>query len=53
LQIPSQTNGDNLDNVRRETSRTSKKEKMDYFKEEDNELQVSSKNKISETYMEA
>jgi hypothetical protein len=45
-----QTNGNNVNNVRRETNRTFRNEKREYLKEEVNELETSSKTKISETY---
>jgi hypothetical protein len=40
LQIPSQTNGDNLKNVRHETSRTFRNKKREYLKEKMNELET-------------
>jgi hypothetical protein len=43
-QNPSETNGDNLNNVRRETSRTLGK-KEGILKEKINELETNSKNK--------
>jgi hypothetical protein len=44
LQCPSQTNGDNLSNVRCKTSRTFKNKKREYLKEKSNELETNSKN---------
>jgi hypothetical protein len=38
-------NGDNMDNVRREASRTSSPKKREYLKNEFNELETNSKNK--------
>jgi hypothetical protein len=45
LQNPSQTNGDNLNSVRREGSRIFRKKKREYLKEKINELERNSKNK--------
>jgi hypothetical protein len=45
LQNPSQTNGDNLNNVRHETSRTFRNKKRKYLKEKINELETNSENK--------
>jgi hypothetical protein len=54
LQNPSKRNGDNLKNVRRETSRTFRNKKMEYLKEDFNKLETSSKKKkISQPYIEA
>jgi hypothetical protein len=51
LQNPSQTNGDNLNNVRRETSRNFGNKKREYLKEKKIELKTNSKNKyIRDTY---
>jgi len=49
LQNPSQTSGDNLNNVRHETSRTFRNKKREYLKEKINELETN-RTKISETY---
>jgi hypothetical protein len=43
LQDPSETNGDNLDNVRRETSRHFRNKKREYLKDKINELATNSK----------
>jgi hypothetical protein len=45
LQNPSQINGDNLQNLRRETSRIFRKKKREYWKDEINELEINNKNK--------
>jgi hypothetical protein len=45
LQNPSQINGDNLQNLRRETSRTFKNKKKEYLKGKINELETNNKNK--------
>jgi hypothetical protein len=45
LQNPAHINGDNLQNLRRETSRTLRKKKEDYLKDKINELETSNKNK--------
>jgi hypothetical protein len=45
LQNPSQTNGDNLQNVRRETSRIFRKKKREYLKDKINGLETYNKNK--------
>jgi hypothetical protein len=45
LQNPSQINGDNLHNIRRETSRTFKNKKREYLKDKVNELETNNKNK--------
>jgi hypothetical protein len=45
LQNPSQINGDNLKNLRRETNRTFKNKKREYLKGKINELQTNNKNK--------
>jgi hypothetical protein len=51
LQDPSQINGDNLDNVRREASKQLRNEKRQCMKDGINELAISSKNKnIRELY---
>jgi hypothetical protein len=51
-QNPSQTNGDNLGNVRREISRNFRNRKRGYLEEQIHEHETSSENKISETYIE-
>jgi hypothetical protein len=45
LQEPSQINGGNLQNLRRETSRTFRKKKREYLKGKTNELETDNKNK--------
>jgi hypothetical protein len=45
LQNPSQINGDNLHNLRRETSRTFRNKKREYLKGKINELETNNKNK--------
>jgi hypothetical protein len=45
LQNPSQINGDNLKNLRRETSRTFRNKKREYLKGKINELESNNKNK--------
>jgi hypothetical protein len=45
LQDPSEMYGHNLNNVRREDSRRSRKKKRDYLKDNINELATNSKNK--------
>jgi hypothetical protein len=45
LQNPSKVTGDNLDNVRREASRTFSSKKREYLKNKINELETNSKNK--------
>jgi hypothetical protein len=45
LQNPSQINGDNLQNLRRETSRTFRSKKRKYLKEKINNLETNNKNK--------
>jgi hypothetical protein len=42
---PSEINGDNLNNVRREASRYFRNEKREYLKDKINELATDSKNK--------
>jgi uncharacterized protein YaaR (DUF327 family) len=44
LQDPNETNGDNLNNVRREASRHFRNNKREYLKDKINELATSSKN---------
>jgi hypothetical protein len=45
LQDPSEINGDNLNNVRREASRHLRNRKREYLKDRSNELATNSKNK--------
>jgi uncharacterized protein YaaR (DUF327 family) len=45
LQSPSQTNGNTLNNVRCEATRTFRNKKKEYLKEKINELETNSKNK--------
>jgi hypothetical protein len=45
LQNPSQINGNNLQNLRRETSRIFRNKKMEYLKGKINELETNNKNK--------
>jgi hypothetical protein len=45
LQNPSQKNGDNLQNLRHETSRTFRKKKRESLKGKINELEINNKNK--------
>jgi hypothetical protein len=45
FQIPSQINGDNLQNLRRGTSRTFRNKKREYLKDKVNELETNNKNK--------
>jgi hypothetical protein len=45
LQDTSQVNGDNMDNVRRDPSRTFRAKKREYLKNKINELETNSKNK--------
>jgi hypothetical protein len=45
LQNPSQINGDNLQNVRSETSRTFRNKKREYLKNKINELETNNKTK--------
>jgi hypothetical protein len=45
LQNPSQINGDDLQNSRRETSRTFRNKKREYLKDKINELETNNKNK--------
>jgi hypothetical protein len=53
LQDPSEINGDNLNNVRREASRHFKIKKREYLKDKINELATNSKNKdIRDLYRE-
>jgi hypothetical protein len=51
LQNPSQISGDNLQNLRRETSRTFTKKKREYLKNGISELETNNKNKnIRDSY---
>jgi hypothetical protein len=53
LQDPNEINGDNLTNVRRETSRNFRGKKKEYLKDKINELATNSKNKnTGDIYME-
>jgi hypothetical protein len=52
LQDPSEINGDNLNNVRREASRSLRNKMREYLKDKINELALNSKNKTSETCIE-
>jgi hypothetical protein len=53
LQYPSEINGDNLNNVRCETSRHYRKKEREYLKNRIDELATSSKNKnIRDLYRE-
>jgi ABC-type lipoprotein export system ATPase subunit len=45
LPNPSQINGDNINNVRNETRSTFRNRKMEYLKDEINELETRTKNK--------
>jgi hypothetical protein len=45
LQNPSQFNGDNLQNLKRETTRTFRNKKREYMKDKTNELETNNKNK--------
>jgi hypothetical protein len=45
LQNPSQINGDNLQNLGHETSRTFRNKKREYLKDKINELETNNKNK--------
>jgi hypothetical protein len=45
LQDPSEINGDNLNNVRREASRYFRNKRREYLKDNINELATNSKNK--------
>jgi len=49
LQNPSYANGDDMNNIRHETSRTLNNKMREYLKEKINELET----EISETYIEA
>jgi hypothetical protein len=50
LQDPSKINGDNLNNVRRETRKYFRNKKREYLKDKINELATNSKNKIRDLY---
>jgi hypothetical protein len=50
LQDPSEINGDNLNNIRREASRHFRNKKREYLKDRNNELAKNSKNKIRDLY---
>jgi hypothetical protein len=51
MQDPSEINGDNLNNVRREASRHFRNKKREYLKDKINELATNSKNKnITDLY---
>jgi hypothetical protein len=52
LQDPSEINGDNLKNVKREANRYFRNKKKEYLKDKINELATNSKNKKSETCIE-
>jgi hypothetical protein len=45
LQNPSQINGDNLQNLRHETTRIFRKKEREYVKDKINELETNNKNK--------
>jgi hypothetical protein len=51
LQDPSEINGGNLNNVRREASRYFRNKKREYLKDKINELAMNSKNKNNKTYI--
>jgi hypothetical protein len=53
LQNPNQINGDNLKNLRRETSRILRKKNREYLKGKINELETNNKDKIFEICREA
>jgi hypothetical protein len=53
LQNPSQINGDNLQNLRRKTSRTFRNKKREYMKGKINKLETNNKIKILEICTEA
>jgi hypothetical protein len=53
LQNPNQINGDNLQNVRRETSRIFRKKKREHLKGKINELETNNKTKTLEICTEA
>jgi hypothetical protein len=48
LQDPSEVNEDNLINVRRKASKQSRKKKREYLKDKIDELELNSKNRISD-----
>jgi hypothetical protein len=45
LQNPSQISGDNVQNLRCDTSKTFRNKKREYLKDENNEIQSNNKNK--------
>jgi hypothetical protein len=49
LEDPSEINGDNLNNIRRQTSRYFRNKKRKYMKDKIDELAANSKNRILET----
>jgi hypothetical protein len=49
---PSQTNGDNLNNIRHETTRTSRNKEREYLKEKINETETN-RTEMSQTYTES
>jgi hypothetical protein len=53
MQNPSQINGDNLENLRRETSRTFRNKKREYLKGKINKFETNNKTRISEICIEA
>jgi hypothetical protein len=53
LQNPSQINGANLKNVRRETSRTFRNKKREYLKDKISEFETNKKTKTLEICTEA
>jgi hypothetical protein len=53
LQNSNQINGDNLQNLRRETNRTFRNKKREYLKGKINQLENNNKNKLSEICTEA
>jgi hypothetical protein len=53
FQNPSQISGDNLQNLRRETSRKFRNKEREYLKGKINELETNNKNKILEICTEA
>jgi hypothetical protein len=52
LQDPSEINGDNLNNKRRETSRYFRNKKREYLEEKIDAIATNSKNRILETAIE-
>jgi hypothetical protein len=53
MQNSSETNGDNLENVRHETSRTFMNKRREYLKQKLMSLKQTVRTKISEAYKEA